>query len=94
MITFCIALLVLIGGYFIYGKFIERVFGIEPDRKTPAIKNPDGVDFVPLPRWKIFMIQFLQFFIGFSWDFNSYGLIIIFLTRIPFRRKAINFTRS
>ena len=54
MITFCIALLVLIGGYFIYGKFIERVFGIEPDRKTPAIKNPDGVDFVPLPRWKIF----------------------------------------
>ena len=46
MITFCIALLVLIGGYFIYGKFIERVFGIEPDRKTPAIKNPDGVDSV------------------------------------------------
>ena len=60
MITFCIALLVLIGGYFIYGKFIERVFGIEPDRKTPAIKNPDGVDFVPLHRWKIFMIQFLN----------------------------------
>ena len=60
MITFCIALLVLIGGYFIYGKFIERVFGIEPDRKTPAIKNPDRVDFVPLPRWKIFMIQFLN----------------------------------
>lgn len=36
MITFCIALLVLIGGYFIYGKFIEKIFGIDPDRKTPG----------------------------------------------------------
>ena len=39
---------------------VERVFGIDPDRKTPAIANPDGVDFVPLSGWKIFMIQFLN----------------------------------
>ncbi|MCH5328331.1 MAG: carbon starvation protein A [Coprobacter sp.] len=60
MITFCFALLLLIGGYFVYGKFVEKVFGIEPDRSTPAVTNPDGVDFVPLPHWKIFMIQFLN----------------------------------
>ena len=60
MITFCIALLVLIGGYFTYGKFVEKIFGVDPNRQTPAVANPDGVDFVPLPRWKIFMIQFLN----------------------------------
>ena len=60
MISFCIALAALIIGFFTYGKFVERVFGINPDRKTPAIANPDGVDFVPLSGWKIFMIQFLN----------------------------------
>ncbi|MEQ6119119.1 carbon starvation protein A [Reichenbachiella sp. MALMAid0571] len=60
MITLCIAILVLIAGYFIYGKIIERTFGIEPDRPTPAISKADGVDFVTLPSWKIFLIQFLN----------------------------------
>ena len=60
MISFCIALAALIIGFFSYGKFVERVFGIDPDRITPAIANPDGVDFVPLSGWKIFMIQFLN----------------------------------
>ena len=60
MISFCIALAALIIGFFTYGKFVERVFRIDPDRKTPAIANPDGVDFVPLSGWKIFMIQFLN----------------------------------
>lgn len=60
MISFCIALAALIIGFFTYGKFVERVFEIDPDRKTPAIANPDGVDFVPLSGWKIFMIQFLN----------------------------------
>ena len=60
MISFCIALAALIIGFFTYGEFVERVFGIDPDRKTPAIANPDGVDFVPLSGWKIFMIQFLN----------------------------------
>ena len=59
MITFTICLLVLIIGYFTYGRFAERVFG--PDnRKTPATLLADGVDYLPLPRWKIFMIQFLN----------------------------------
>lgn len=60
MITFTIALLVLIGGYFVYGKFVEKVFGIDPNRKTPAFTKQDGVDYIPMPTWKVFMIQFLN----------------------------------
>lgn len=60
MITFTIALLVLIGGYFVYGKFVEKVFGIDPSRKTPAFTKRDGVDYIPMPTWKVFMIQFLN----------------------------------
>ena len=59
MVTFTIALIVLIAGYFIYGGYVNRVFGPD-DRKTPAITNADGVDFVALPTRKIFMIQFLN----------------------------------
>ena len=59
MITFTLALVLLIGGYFIYGRYVDRVFGPD-DRKTPAITKADGVDFIPLPTWKIFMIQFLN----------------------------------
>lgn len=59
MITFTLCLLALIVGYFIYGRFIERVFGPD-DRKTPALTKADGVDYIPLPTWKIFMIQFLN----------------------------------
>lgn len=59
MITFTLCLLALIAGYFIYGRFIEHVFGPD-DRKTPALTKADGVDYIPLPTWKIFMIQFLN----------------------------------
>lgn len=60
MITFTIALLALIAGYFFYGKFVERVFGPNPNHVTPAITKADGLDFMVLPSWKIFMIQFLN----------------------------------
>ena len=60
MITFIIALGILILGYFIYGGFINRMFGAAPKRVTPAISNNDGIDYVPMPTWKIFMIQFLN----------------------------------
>lgn len=59
MITFTICLLALVAGYFIYGRLVERVFGPD-DRKTPALTHADGVDYIPLPTWKIFMIQFLN----------------------------------
>ncbi len=59
MITFCISLLALVLGYVLYGKFIERVFGPD-DRTTPAVAKADGVDYIVLPGWKVFMIQFLN----------------------------------
>lgn len=60
MISLIISIIALILGYMIYGKITERVFGIDTKRATPAIANPDGVDYVPLPAWRIFLIQFLN----------------------------------
>lgn len=59
MISFTIALIVLVAGYLLYGKYVERVFHPD-DRTTPAISKADGVDYIVLPGWKIFMIQFLN----------------------------------
>ncbi|MBR1448498.1 MAG: carbon starvation protein A [Prevotella sp.] len=59
MITFVVSLVALVLGYFLYGRFVERVFGPD-DRPTPAVAKADGVDFMVLPSWKIFMIQFLN----------------------------------
>jgi len=60
MVTFFIALAVLIIGYLIYGKFIEKLFGADPKRETPAVTMADGVDYVPMKPWRIFLIQFLN----------------------------------
>lgn len=60
MISFFISIAVLLIGYFLYGKLAEHIFGVEKDRLTPAIANPDGVDFVPLATWRVFLIQFLN----------------------------------
>ncbi|MBR3477527.1 MAG: carbon starvation protein A [Bacteroidaceae bacterium] len=59
MITFVLSLAALVCGYFLYGRFVEKVFRPD-DRPTPAIAKADGVDFMVLPSWKIFMIQFLN----------------------------------
>ena len=60
MISFVIALAILIIGYFTYGKFVSNVFGADPKRTTPVHTMADGVDYVALPTWKIFLIQFLN----------------------------------
>lgn len=60
MITFFISLAVLILGYLVYGKFIEKLFGADPKRETPAVTMADGVDYVPMKPWRIFLIQFLN----------------------------------
>ena len=59
MISFLLSLVALVVGYLVYGRFVERVFGPD-DRVTPAVAKADGVDFMVLPSWKIFMIQFLN----------------------------------
>ena len=60
MISFIIALLVLIGGYFIYGTFVDRILDIDDKRITPAYTMTDGIDYIPMPTWKVFLIQFLN----------------------------------
>ncbi|MBQ6939665.1 MAG: carbon starvation protein A [Muribaculaceae bacterium] len=60
MITFLVALAALIAGYFLYGALVDRIFGVDASRPTPAITKADGVDFIPLPSWRIFLIQFLN----------------------------------
>ena len=60
MITFFIAIVLLVLGYFIYGTFVEKIFGIDDKNITPAITLKDDVDFIPLPTWKVFLIQFLN----------------------------------
>jgi len=60
MITFCVSIVFLVLGYFIYGAFVEKLFGIDPKAHTPAIDKADGVDFVPMKPWRIFLIQFLN----------------------------------
>ncbi|HIY20779.1 MAG TPA: carbon starvation protein A [Candidatus Flavonifractor merdigallinarum] len=59
MISFLIALVLLVVGFFTYGKLIERVFHID-ERKTPALAHPDGVDYVPMKTWRVFLIQLLN----------------------------------
>ena len=59
MVSFILSLVALILGYLLYGRFVEKVFGPD-DRVTPAVAKADGVDYLVLPGWKIFMIQFLN----------------------------------
>ena len=60
MYTFIIAIIALILGFFLYGRFVERTFGIEAARETPAYRLKDGVDYIPMPTWRVYLIQFLN----------------------------------
>lgn len=60
MISFIISLCLLLGGYFIYSKIVAKICGEDGSRETPVNRLADGVDFVKLPSWKIFLIQFLN----------------------------------
>lgn len=60
MFTFFICLIALVLGYIFYGKFLERQFGIDVKKQTPAYTLADGVDYMPLKTWKVFLIQFLN----------------------------------
>jgi carbon starvation protein CstA len=60
MITFAVSIFLLIAAYFLYGKLVEKYLDVDPSRKTPAYEKADGVDFHPLPTWKVFIIQSLN----------------------------------
>lgn len=60
MVSFLLSVIALIVGYLIYGKIVEKQFGADDSIKTPVIRMEDGVDYVAMPQWKIFLIQFLN----------------------------------
>ena len=57
MVSFILAIIALIIGYFIYGAIVEKVFGADEKIQTPAVRLEDGVDFVKMPAYKIFLIS-------------------------------------
>ena len=60
MITFLICLAALVISYFTYGKYLEKKCDINPSNPVPSKTMYDGVDYLPLPRWKVFLIQLLN----------------------------------
>ena len=60
MIAFFLAVAALIVGYLVYGAFVERVFGPDPERITPAKRCHDGVAFIEMPAWTVFLVQLLD----------------------------------
>lgn len=60
MITFFSCLALLVAAYFTYGRYLERQVGIDPKAETPCHRLYDGVDYVPMPRWRVFLVQLLN----------------------------------
>ncbi|WP_298639938.1 carbon starvation protein A [uncultured Cardiobacterium sp.] len=60
MVIFFVCVALLLAGYFFYGSLMEKIFVIKPQRQTPAYTMSDSVDYVPLPRWKVWLIQVLN----------------------------------
>ena len=60
MYSFVICFLALILSYFVYGKFIERISGVDETRKTPAYRLQDNVDYMPMSKIKNFLVHFLN----------------------------------
>lgn len=60
MMTFLVCLAALVIAYFTYGKYLEKVCGISASNPVPSETMYDGVDYIPMPRWKVFLIQLLN----------------------------------
>ena len=84
MYSFIICVLALVASYFVYGKFIERISGVDETRQTPAFRLQDGVDYMPMSKIKNFLVHFLniaglglfleQYKAHYSVRQHSYGL--------------------
>lgn len=79
MLWFFLCVLLLLMGYFFYSKLIEKIFVINPTRKTPALSMQDGVDYVPMSKKKIWLIQLLN--IAGLVNFWSYFRCIVWTCR-------------
>ncbi len=64
MELFLLAIVLLLLGYLLYSKVIEWIVEVDPNRPTPAVEHPDGVDYVPMKSWRIYLIQFLKTDLG------------------------------
>ena len=60
MITFSVSLVCLLLGYLLYGAVVERVIKPSDTTQMPCYTKRDGVDFIPMPAWRVFLIQFLN----------------------------------
>ena len=60
MITFLVCITILCGGYFIYGTYVDKKVELNDENVTPALRLEDGVDYMPMPWYKVFLIQFLN----------------------------------
>ncbi|MBO4590008.1 MAG: carbon starvation protein A [Bacteroidaceae bacterium] len=60
MYTFLLSIVALLLGYFLYSRLVERVVAPDASKPTPAVTHNDGMDYIPMPTWKVFMIQFLN----------------------------------
>ena len=75
MITFISCLAILIIGYFVYGTYVDKNAKLSDDNQTPAVRLEDGVDYMPMPWHKVFLIQFL------SKKLNNISRVIQFLIK-------------
>ena len=60
LVMMLLAVVVLGGAYLIYGRYLAKKWGVDPDAKTPAYEMEDGVDYVPMPKWKNMLINLLN----------------------------------
>ena len=90
MISFLLCLAILIVGYFVYGKIVDNTFGPD-DRETPAVRINDGVDYVVMPQWKLFLVQLLNI-AGLGPIFGAmqgalWGPVVFLWIHVPVQRK-------
>lgn len=60
MITFLVCLALLVAAYFVYGRYLEKLADVDTEHKTPVERLEDGIDYIRLPRWRVFLIQLLN----------------------------------